>query len=69
MQGLVNMMDGVEQNKPKSIFSCVILAECGHALSWRVRGVFLEDFHEHVTAFASRNLHWVSDCGFTTENR
>ena len=36
VQSLVNMVIGKETGQPKSnIVSCVILAECGLALSWR----------------------------------
>ena len=68
LQGLVNMVDGVEQTSLNEIFFLVwfLLNVTMHYHGqaqlfsfWWVLGVFLEDFHTNVESIS---LHWVSDC-------
>ena len=37
-----------------------------HFSYWQMQDVFF-DFHAHVAAVESVNLHWVSNCSFTTQ--
>ena len=77
LQGLVTMVDGVEQTSQNPIFfpawfllniALCYYQEAKRFSNWQVQGIFLEDFHRHISAVESISLYWVSDYGLKTQN-
>ena len=53
---------------PSFIIKCYYEEEQSYS-NWRVQGIILEDFHEHVATVDRISLNWVSDSSLQMQNK